>query len=69
MRRRPNTVGGGARTNVNGLSFEGRTDLLESLENNPNFKVKGNEVFQNDKLVGEYFEKHNLFSVLKKQAY
>ena len=63
MRRKPNTVGGGSKTNLNGLSFEGRTDLLESFENNPNFKVKGNEVFQNDKLIGEYFEKHNFYSL------
>ena len=62
MKRKPNTVGGGSRTNVNGLSFEGRTDLLESLNQNPFFEVKGNKVLQNNKIVGEYFEKYNFYT-------
>jgi hypothetical protein len=61
MRKKPNTVGGGSKTNLNGLSFEGRTDLLESFENNPAFKVSGNEVYQKGRLVGEYFEKHDFY--------
>ena len=61
MRRKPNTVGGGSRTNENGLSFEGRTDLLESFNNHPDFKVKENQVFQNNSLVGEYYEKHKFY--------
>ena len=51
MRRQPNTVGGGSRTNKNGLSFEGRTDLLESFNNHPDFNVDGNQVFKNNKLI------------------
>ena len=47
MRRQPNTAGGGSRTNENGLSFEGRTDLLESFHNHPDFDVRENQVFQN----------------------
>ena len=63
MRRRPNRVGGGSNTNLNGLSFEGRTDLLESLNQNPNFEVKNNKVFKNNKVVGEYFEKHDFYNL------
>ena len=62
MRRQPNTVGGGSRTNENGLSFEGRTDLLESFNNHPDFEVKENKVFQDNRLVGEYYEKHNFYN-------
>ena len=43
MRRRPNKVSGGSKTNLNGLSFEGRTDLLEAFNQNPNFEVKNNK--------------------------
>ena len=57
MRRTPNKVGGGSKTNLNGLSSEGRTVLLESLQNNPAFNVAGYKVYQKDKLIGEYFEK------------
>ena len=70
MRRRPNRVGGGSNTNLNGLSFEGRTDLLESLNQNPNFEVKNNKVFKNNKVVGEYFEKHDFYnSFLEKKMW
>ena len=61
MRRQPNTVGGGSRTNENGLSFEGRTDLLESFDNHPDFEVKEHKVYQNNSLVGEYYEKHKFY--------
>ena len=62
IRRKPNKVGGGPKTNFNGLSFEGRTDLLESINKHPNFEVKGQKVFKDNKIVGEYFEKHNFYS-------
>ena len=68
MRRRPNKIGGGSKTNLNGLSFEGRTDLLGSFNQNPNFEVKNKKVFKNNKLVGEYFEKHDFYkSFLEKK--
>ena len=63
MRRRPNKVGGGYKTNLNGLSFEGRTDLLESFNQNPNLEVKNKKVFKNNKVVGEYFEKHEFYKL------
>ncbi|MFL3012025.1 MAG: hypothetical protein ACJZ1Z_03535 [Acidimicrobiales bacterium] len=69
MKRKPNTVGGGSRTNLNGLSFEERKDLLESINQHPHFEVKGNKVFQNNKVVGEYFEKYNFYtSFLEKKG-
>ncbi len=69
MRKKPNTVGGGSKTNLNGLSFEGRTDLLESLNNNPSFNIVDNVVHKNNMVVGEYFEKYNFYSLfLEKNA-
>jgi hypothetical protein len=62
MRRKPNRVGGGSRTNETGLSFEGRTDLLQSFNNHPNFDVIDNKVYREGILVGEYYEKHNFYS-------
>tara|TARA_B110001454_G_C12629598_1_gene396323 strand:- start:459 stop:1007 length:549 start_codon:yes stop_codon:yes gene_type:complete len=62
MRKKPNTVGGGSKTNLNGLSFEGRTDLLESFNQNPSFEVKANKIFKDNKMVGEYFEKYNFYT-------
>ena len=70
MRRRPNKVVGGSKTNLNGLSFEGRTDLLESFNQNPSFEVKNKKVFKNNKVVGEYFEKHDFYkSFLEKKMW
>lgn len=63
MSRKPNTVGGGSKTNLNGLSFEGRTNLLESFKQNPNFNLVDNKVMYNNQLVGEYFEKHNFYKL------
>lgn len=60
--RLPNTVGGGANTNLNGLSFEGRTDLLQALQKHPEYEVDGNMVKKNGKLVAHYFEKHGLYT-------
>lgn len=62
MAKKPNTVGGGARTNHNGLAFEGRTDLLEALNRHPDFTVMGNQVFRNGEIVAHYYEKYNLYT-------
>ena len=40
MSRKPNIHGGGSRTNLNGLNFEGRTDFKQSLKNNNNFSFE-----------------------------
>lgn len=61
--RIPNTVGGGAKTNVNGLHFEGRTDLLEALRKHPDFEVEDNMVKKKGELVAHYFEKHSLYKL------
>lgn len=62
--RRINTVGGGARTNVNGLGFEARTHLIDALNNHPDFRVLENQVFKNDEVVAYYYEKHDLYKKL-----
>lgn len=62
MAKKPNTVGGGARTNHNGLAFEGRTDLLEALNQHPDFTVDGNQVLRDGEVVAHYFEKHSLYA-------
>jgi hypothetical protein len=61
MARLPNTVGGGARTNLNGLAFEERTSLLEALNNHPDFTIVGNQIFKNETVVAYYYEKHKLY--------
>jgi hypothetical protein len=66
MAKKPNTVGGGAKTNHNGLAFEGRTDLLEALKKHPDFVVEGNQVFRDGKIVAHYYEKHNLYKAFLK---
>lgn len=68
MTKKPNTVGGGARTNHNGLAFEGRTDLLEALKQHSDFTIIGNQVFRDGKIVAHYYEKHNLYSGYLKPA-
>lgn len=61
MARLPNTVGGGAKTNLNGLAFEERTNLLEALNIHPDFTVFGNQIFRNETIVAYYYEKHKLY--------
>ena len=62
-RRTPNRVGGGSKTNLNGLSFEGRTSLIDSLNLHPNIEIKNNnEIHFNGVIVGYYFEKYNFYT-------
>ncbi len=62
MARLPNTVGGGAKTNFNGLRFEGRTDLLTAINLHPDYSIhNNNEVVKNGNIVALYFEKHKLY--------
>lgn len=60
-KRTPNRVGGGANTNVNGLSFEGRTSLLDSLNNNQYIKIDDLKVFYKGNYIGYYTEKHRFY--------
>jgi hypothetical protein len=39
MSKKPNTSGGGAKTNLNGLLFEERTCLIEELKNHEQIEV------------------------------
>lgn len=62
MARIPNTVGGGAQTNLNGLHFEGRTDLLDAINLHPEYTIiNNNQVIKNGQIVAYYFEKHSLY--------
>ena len=53
--RKPNIHGGGSKTNKNGLSFEGRTDFINSLKENDNFTLKKVPNFK--KTYEVYFKK------------
>jgi len=65
MAKLPNTVGGGARTNLNGLQFEGRTDLREAIRQHPIYHLNENDqVIKNDLVVAQYFEKNGLYKKL-----
>tara|TARA_B100000902_G_scaffold399544_1_gene470923 strand:- start:4654 stop:5208 length:555 start_codon:yes stop_codon:yes gene_type:complete len=74
MVRKPNIHGGGSRTNLNGLSFEGRTDFIESVKKNKNFTLKRipllkktyNIVFK-DKNIGFYTEKNEFYNFFLKK--
>jgi hypothetical protein len=65
MAKRPNTVGGGAKTNLNGLQFEGRTDLREAIRQHPIYNLNENEeVLKDEIVVAHYFEKNGLYKKL-----
>ncbi len=65
MAKTPNTVGGGAKTNLNGLQFEGRTDLREAIRQHPIYQLNENdEVVKNKLVVAQYFEKNGLYKKL-----
>ena len=65
MAKTPNTVGGGARTNLNGLQFEGRTDLREATRQNPIYHLnEKDQVLKDNLVVAQYFEKNGLYKKL-----
>jgi len=62
MGRKPNTVGGGAQTNLNGLEFERNSDILAMIREQTNYRVERNHIFGiNNNHVATYFEKHNFY--------
>ena len=62
MAKKPNTVGGGAKTNFNGLRFEGRTDLLTAINLHPDYSIQNsNEIVKDGNIVAYYYEKHSLY--------
>lgn len=62
MARQPNTFGGGAQTNINGLTFERNMDLLTVIDTLPSFHTIGNQILFNGNLVGEHFSKYGLYN-------
>lgn len=65
MAKKPNTVGGGARTNSNGLPFEGRTDLRAAIRKHPIYHLgPDEEVLKGGRIVAYYYEKHGLYRKL-----
>lgn len=66
MAKQPNTSGGGARTNTNGLYFEQTTELKDAILRNPGFSVLGNNVFRNGERVAVLYQKNSLYSELLK---
>ena len=65
MAKLPNKVGGGARTNLNGLLFEERTDLREAIRQHPVYSLNDNEqVIKNNLVIAQYFEKNGLYKKL-----
>lgn len=62
--RKPNLVGGGARTNTNGLHFEQTTELRDLFENNPDFLVQGDDIYKNGKRVATLYQKNALYKNL-----
>jgi len=65
MVRVPNIVGGGAKTNLNGLQFEGRTDLREAIKQHLIYQLnEHDQVLKDDIVVAHYFEKNGLYKKL-----
>ena len=71
MNRKPNIHGGGSRTNFNGLSFEKRTNFLDSLKKHKNISVIDkfgySEIYYLSKLNGFYTEKNNFYNFFLKK--
>jgi hypothetical protein len=61
MARKPNTVGGGSKTNFNGLKFEARADLRDAIVIHPVYDLRSDKVYENGKVVAKYYEKHSLY--------
>lgn len=62
--RTPNTVGGGARTNLNGLHFEQTTELRDLFKRNKRFSVQGDRIYENGIPVATLYQKYALYKNL-----
>ena len=60
MARKPNTVGGGSKTNFNGL-FEARADLRDAIALHPAYDLRSDKIYENGKVVAKYYEKNTLY--------
>ncbi len=58
---KPNTHGGGATTNLNGLHFEQTTSLNEAIVAIPNYSIDGRHIKYNGQIVGETLAKNALY--------
>lgn len=61
MPRNPNTHGGGARTNINGLHFEQTTSLDEALSN-AGYKIDNHYVLRNSTIIGMSVPQKKLYT-------
>tara|TARA_B100001057_G_scaffold189192_1_gene190007 strand:- start:203 stop:748 length:546 start_codon:yes stop_codon:yes gene_type:complete len=59
--RKHNKVGGGAKTNKNGLQFERDTDFIEALKKLDHLRIVGKTVFFRNKEVALVTEKHSFY--------
>ena len=66
MSRKPNTFGGGARTNVNGLSFEQTTSLDDALKD-AGYRVEEYEVYNKNDKIGLSVGKINFYNFFLKE--
>ena len=65
--RKPNKSGGGAKTNFNGLSFEGRTSIIDSLKLHPDIQIQEGDIIKyKNKIIGFYTEKHKFYDTFLK---
>ncbi len=64
MARHPNTVGGGSRTNVNGLHFEQTAELRDLFVANKDFNVLDNDIFRGECKVATLYQKYTLYKNL-----
>lgn len=58
----PNLVGGGAKTNVNGLKFEQTTDLYSIFRKHQSFDVEGDNVMKDGEIVAVLCGKRKLYN-------
>ncbi len=58
---------GGANTKT-GLHFEDKIDFLTLIKKQKGYKVKGNDIFYNDKKVAMSFKKYGLYKYLESEG-
>jgi len=58
---------GGTKTK-SGLTFEGRTDFLTAIVKQPNYSVRGNEIYYKGEKVALSFKKHELYRYLEEKG-
>lgn len=64
MSKIPNTVGGGAQTNLHGLHFEQTTELRDVFDNHPQYSVIDNFIYNGNIKIATLFQKSSLYKDL-----